>query len=204
MLIALSIRQQDGIAPYGMVLIRQASPVLVGSYVAGVVGGSGALLGLESTCTGSLLLNNTLHLKSGSTKVALNVSVNNAAGSSGIARNNLIIDDSTDPSPSHTFNCFNAANFAAWTLDTNFYRAVSPRWSDGTTVHTTFANWNATAANDAGWSATDPVVINGYELPTGSPLIGAGVKQTPIYIGLSGVMFPHGGPTLGCSEALNN
>lgn len=199
MIVASDFRH--GTVDYGMSLIRQASPIVSGNYIEGLIGGSGGLLGLESTCTNSLIQNNTLWSLAGDDGPLIWVSVNGAAGSSGILRNNLCMDDCTDPASSHTFRCFNAANFAAWTIESNYWRAPSPRWYDGSTVFTTFAGWNGTAANDIGWSATEPVLTDDYVLPEGSPLIHAGYSLVPVcYMGLTGVFWQYGQPSVGAAE----
>lgn len=188
---------------YALFDLRHPSLVMVGNYAEGVVTNGGSMVAIRSTVTNALVANNTFVMSSGSSRSMVDAGSSTADGSSGIIRNNLIIKNETsDTNPLIRFH--SATNFAAWTVDGNAYRCGSnARWNDGATTYTNtqFSNWNATAANDVAYSTTDPVLVNTYQLPTGSSLIGAGTTLAPVaYLGLNGVFWMYGQPSIGCAQ----
>jgi hypothetical protein len=153
-----------------------------------------------STATDPIIAQNTLQLLAGSTNALLNIGSDGLDIATGVLDNNLLLTDLAQPLL--RFN--SAVSLAAWSVNKNWYKSATPQWRIDNTVYSTFAEWQAFAPNDLGYSATEPVLTDVYKLDINSPLVGAGKSAAPkTYLGLNGLCWSLGQPSVGCYEALN-
>jgi hypothetical protein len=181
--------------------VKGPGHVLVGNYLESGATNNGPCLGFWSTATGSLLLNNTLVMRSTGARNLLDMAGDNLAGSGGTAQNNILVSGAN--SGFRVLRFFNAANATAWARNGNCYWAPNgATMSDGTTTHATVAAYFAAVrpGNDAASVNVDPALVSSYQLPAGSQLIGEGVAQTECFLGRFGPIWRFTAPPIGLHQ----
>lgn len=183
-------------------LLRGASPVVVGNYVYGnATNGGASVLGMKSTATGCVIRHNVFEAGSAAAS-AISFRQDSIAGSSGTFENNIIISTATSGGRAILF--INGTNYDAWTLNNNcYYTPNGAKYHDGTADHSNYASYIDAAQADAHESGTvnqNPALAADYQLPSGSALVGAGATPTVMYLGRYGPIWHLGTPSIGLSD----